>query len=87
LARDDTLAARLGRAGRLLARDRIDARHAAWTMLTSLGLPTHPLAGSLAALEHELDALGTPESSPARGAARSCVAPLPSRLPADGAFR
>jgi hypothetical protein len=87
LATDDAVAARLGRAGRLLARERIDCRHAAWVMLTGLGMPTHPLAGGLAALDHELDALGTPEGSPVRAAARACAAPLPSRLPAEGVHR
>lgn len=85
LAGDDALAARLGWSGRLLARDRVDARHAAWTMLAMLGLPTHPLAGSLATLEHELDLLGTPEHSPVRLRARALTDPLPRRLPAEGA--
>ncbi|HEX5493179.1 MAG TPA: hypothetical protein VFX70_01215, partial [Mycobacteriales bacterium] len=82
LAGDDAWAARLGWAGRLLARDRVDVRHAAWTLLTRLGLPTHPLAGSLAGLEHELDLLGTPEYSPVRARARDLTRPLPRRSPA-----
>lgn len=85
LAGDDRLAARLGRAGRLMVLDRTDARHAAWTMLASLGLPTHPLAGSMSTLEHALDVLGTPEYSPVRLGARALADPLPRRPSVEGA--
>lgn len=86
LAADDATAARLGSAGRLLARERVDVAHAAWSMLARLGLPTHPLAGRRATLEHQLDLLGTPEYSSVRTRLRALVDPLPGHLSVEGAI-
>lgn len=85
LALDDATAARLGWSGYLLVRARRDVHHAAWTMLTRLGLPTRALDGALAPLEHHLDALGTPAYAPVRLRARSRTAPLPAHMPPEGA--
>jgi hypothetical protein len=84
LAVDDATAARLGWAGYLLVRSRCDVHHAAWTLLTRLGVPTRAVDGALAPLEYALDALGTPAYAQVRVRARARTAPLPAHAPPEG---